>query len=127
MISIPIGVKLNNPNVSYLDNPEVTFLCHFLTPIGMYNLNRIGADRVDLGKSKSTLSAPYLSSFYQCYLLIKINILGSLEEKGPLELSDSAAIIWEEMPNIMRRRNSEDDNVLEDKEEAAEEEAALDL
>src|SRR5207248_9418695 len=70
MISIPIDVKLNNPNVSYLDNPEVTFLRHFLTLIGMYNLNRIGADRVDLGLPKSTLSAPYLSSFYQCLVLL---------------------------------------------------------
>ena len=64
-----LNVKLNNPNVSYLDNPEVTFLRHFLTPIGMYDLNRIGADRVDLGLPKSTLSASYLSSFYQCFLL----------------------------------------------------------
>ena len=74
MISIPIDVKLNNPNVSYLDNPEVTFLRHFLTPIGMYDLNRIGADRVDLGLPKSTLSAPYLSSFYQCST---VSVLGT--------------------------------------------------
>ena len=63
---------------------------------------------------------------FENYLLIKINILETLEEKGHLELSDSAAIIREEMPDITRRKNSEDNNILED-EEAAEDEAALDL
>src|SRR6185437_7317867 len=40
----------------------------------MYDLNRIGADRVDLGLPKSTLSAPYLSSFYQCTVMEQIRL-----------------------------------------------------
>ena len=32
----------------------------------MFKLNRIGGDRVEFGLPNSTLSPPYLTSFYQC-------------------------------------------------------------
>ena len=66
----PDRCQIKQPECILFGQPGSHLLRHFLTPIGMYDLNRIGADRVDLGLPKSTLSAPYLSSFYQCMPIV---------------------------------------------------------
>ena len=61
----PDRCQIEQPEYILFGQPESHLFTPFLILIGMYDLNRIGADRVDLGLPKSTLSAPYLSSFYQ--------------------------------------------------------------
>ena len=65
----PDQCQIKQPECILFGQPGSYLFTPFLTSIEMYNLNRIGADRVDLGKPKSILSVPYLSSFYQWIIL----------------------------------------------------------
>ena len=61
----PDRCQIKQPECILFGQPGSHLFTPFFDTDRMYDLNRIGADRVDLGLPKSTLSAPYLSSFYQ--------------------------------------------------------------
>ena len=59
----PDRCQIKQPECILFGQPGSHLFTPFLTPIGMYDLNRIGTDRVDLGLPKSTLSAPICHRF----------------------------------------------------------------
>src|SRR2546421_10590484 len=63
----PDRCQIKQPECILFGQPGSHLFMPFFDTDRMYDLNRIEADRVNLGLPKTTILVPYLSSFYQCH------------------------------------------------------------